>query len=192
MEDGERHTKVVLPGTFTDAVKGLRELVGLLRDLGALVNDGASFVAGAHAQRQVHVAARNLDALSFSPDGTRRFLERLVAGEGCPEDIAGIEAKLEATAAAVVESAQELRRYRELVRTRCGGYAALKLDEIVSGRAGKDGLRQKLRSLVEAGKGHTHIPPEIHGIAREILREILILNQKIAELHDVVLATMKR
>jgi hypothetical protein len=192
MEDGERHTRVVLPGTFTDAVKGLRELVGLLRDLGALVNDGASFVAGAHAQRQAHGAARNLDALIFPPDGTRRFLERIVAGDGCPEDIAGIEAKLEATAAAVVESAQELRQYRELVRTRCGGYAALKLDEIVSGRAGKDGLRQKLRSLVKAGKGHTRLPSELDGMSRDILREILVLNQNIVELHDFVLAAAKK
>lgn len=190
-KDGERGMVVAIPGSVTDFAKALRELIACLRDVAALIGDGGKLVAGKWHSRRSRGAARNLDALAFSPSGSRQFLERIAAGYGTPEDVAGIDKKLDATADEVERSMRELSGYRETLRESYGMAAAEKLDQIIYGEFGKDGLRRSLARIVEIGRDQNPVPPEAVHIASDALNIITDLNGRIGELHDLVLAKIK-
>jgi hypothetical protein len=68
-------TTVLIPGSLTDFVKALRELIAGVRDVGNLFKDGADL----YNKRRARRAAKNLNTLSFTPEGSRRHLERITA-----------------------------------------------------------------------------------------------------------------
>ncbi|MER9712735.1 hypothetical protein NKJ13_21065 [Mesorhizobium sp. M0174] len=187
----EKETVVAIPGSVTDFAKGLRELIACLRDVAALVGDGGKFVAGGLRARRSRSAARNLDALMFSPSGSRQFLERIAEGSGTNEDVGGIEQMLAATADEVERSMRDLSGYRDALRETCGIHAAQKLDQIIYGKFGKDGLRRSLGRLVAIGRNQSPVPAEAVHIASEALHVVADLNAQITELHDLVLAKLK-
>lgn len=187
----ESGAKAPIPGSLTDLVKGLRELIAFLRDLAEFVDDGNKVVAGKLRAHRSRVAARNLDVLSFSRSGSRQFLERIAAGSGTAEDLAGIEKKLEATASEVEQSMQELNVYRDILRETCGMAAAEKLDEIIYGKFGKGGLRRTLARMVEIGRDQKPLPRKVVQLASDALQNIANLNEQIGHLHDLVLAKIK-
>ena len=135
---------VVLPGTLTDLVKVLRELMGALGDIGNFVSAGFGLYDKHHAR----AAARHLNALSFTRDGLREPLERLASGSGSVDDIMAIELKIAATVQEVDNSLHELSLYREPLREKYGLAAAMKLDEIIHGPFCKEMLRKSLLALV--------------------------------------------
>lgn len=182
---------VAIPGSVTDLVKGLRELIACLRDFAALIGDGSKAVTGTVRKRRSRGAARNLDRLVFSPAGSRRYLERIADGIGTRDDIAGIAATLDATADEVERSMQALSGYRDTLRETCGWDAANTLDEIIYGKFGKDGLRRSLGRIVKICEGQEAIPSDAVQIAVGALGTIEGLNSRIAELHDQLLVKLK-
>ena len=190
-KEGESSTVVAIPGSVTDFAKGLRELIACLRDLAAFLGDGGKLIAGEWRAHKSHAAARNLDVLAFSPSGSRQFLERIAADSGTAEDVAGIEKKLEATAGEVEQSMQELNVYRDMLRETCGMAAARKLDQIIHGKFGKNGLRRSLARIVEIGRDQKPLPREAVQIASDAQHNIANLNVQIGQLHDLVLAKIK-
>ncbi|WP_321502054.1 hypothetical protein [Breoghania sp.] len=185
--DGEGGAFLAIPGSVTDFAKGLRELVACLRELAALVQDGHKVVSGELRSHRSRSAARNLDALAFSPKGARQFLDRIAEGNGTSADIEGIDAGLSVTADSVERSMRELSVYRQALRETCGMVAAEKLDEIIYGKFGKEGLRRSLALIVSLGRGQKILPQEVVMRAVEAKETIVKLNAQIAELHDLVL-----
>lgn len=184
-------TVVAIPGSVTDLVKGLRELIACLRDVAALIGDGRKVVAGTFRNRRSRGAARNLDKLVFSPAGSRQYLERIADGTGTRDDVAGIAAMLEATADDVERSMRDLSGYRDTLRESCGMKTANALDEIIYGKFGKVGLRRSLGRIVTISEGQEIVPADAVEIAIGALGTIKGLNRRIAKLHDQLLARLK-
>jgi hypothetical protein len=172
---------ILIPGSLTDFVKALRELIGAVRDASDLIKDGADL----YKKNRARKAAKHLNTLSFTPEGSRRHLERLAAGAGTSDDVQAIGELMASTAGDVATSISELGTYRGALRENCGMKAAAKLDEIIYGPAGKEMLRMSLLELVQMGRKATPPPERITAEAANALRMIDSLNQQLAELHDL-------
>lgn len=182
---------IAIPGTVTDFAKALRELIAALRDVAAMVGDGAKLVSATYQHHQSRRAAGNLDGLSFAPQGSRRYLEAIAAGNGTLEDVAAIAASQDATAFDVEMSMQELSGYRDALREARGKPAADRLDAIIYGEFGKDRLRRMLGQLVRSCNGVDRLPDSAAGEASAILTAIEALNVQIVSLHDDILGLTK-
>lgn len=178
---------VAIPGTVTDVVKSLRELIDLLRELAGLIRDGAKFTNATFEHRQSRRAAGNLDGLSFAPQGSRRYLEAIAAGNGALDDVAAIAASQDATAFDVEMSMQELSGYRDALREARGKAAGDRLDAIIYGEFGKDRLRRLLQQFVQSCAGFDQLPESAPREAAAILKAIEALNVEIVSLHDEIL-----
>lgn len=183
--------RIAIPGTVTDVVKALRELVALLREIGGLVRDGSKLANAIYEHHQSRRAAGNLDGLSFAPRGSRRYLEAIASGTGTLEDVAAIAASQDATAFDVEMSMQELSGYRDALRQARGKPAADRLAEITYGEFGKDRLRRLLGQLVQSCNGLDQLPESAPGEAAAILKAIEALNVQIVGLHDEILGLTK-
>jgi hypothetical protein len=168
---------IVLPGTFTDLAKALREAIGALRDMGSLIADGARLIDKRHSKK----AARHLSALSFTPDGSRQYLERIASGQGTADDLNSIGVQMAETAGQVEDSIRSLGRFRDRLRETYGMAAALKLDEVIYGPTGKQALRHTLLDIANVQQVE-----HAQSAAQWALNIIEQLNQQLTELHDMV------
>src|SRR4051794_27956374 len=107
-----RHDGFALPGSFQDMAKAVREMIAALRDVGLLVSDTADLFD----RRKARGAARNLDKLSFAPDGMRRPLARIAAGNGTHAVVEEIANLLAETATVVENSIRDIGDHRGRIR----------------------------------------------------------------------------
>lgn len=172
----------VLPGTFTDFVKALRELVGLANDVRELAGSGVRAFERSRRRR----AGRDLDVLSFGPDQSRNPLERIAEGNGTEEDFDAIKASLARSTDSVEQSISRLDVYRDQLREEFGLAAANKLAEIVRGECGKVMIRMQMTILAQKATEGAYSPEKIQRDAKLVLHSIEQLNVKLVELHDLV------
>lgn len=173
---------VVLPGTVTDLVKGVREILGLVKDLREFAGWGIDALDKGRRRR----AAKNVDGLTFGPDLTRRPLERIAAGQGTAEDYESIAVRLSESAGSVEDSVDQLEKYRDRLREEYGLAAANKLTQTIRGEGGKMSLRFALELLVHDSNDARSTPESLQDQARWILRNIDLLNTNLVELHDLI------
>lgn len=174
---------VVLPGTVTDLVKGVRELLGLVKDLQEFVGWGFEELDKGRRRR----AAKNIDGLTFSPDLSRQPLERIAAGKGTAAEYEMISVRLGQSAETVETSVDRLEKYRDRLREAYGLEAANKLRDVIRGVGGKMPLRRSLLDLVESSKDEQITQEELQYEAQWILRSIDRLNANLVELHDLLM-----
>lgn len=173
---------VVLPGTVTDLIKAVREILGLAKDLREAAGWGIEALDKGRRRR----AAKSVDGLTFGPDMTRRPLERIAAGQGTPEDYESIAVRLSESAGSVEDSVERLEKYRDRLREEYGLAAANKLTQTIRGEGGKMSLRFALHLLVHDSKDERSTPESLQDQARWILRNIDLLNANLVELHDLI------
>ncbi|RVI63892.1 hypothetical protein CN187_23765 [Sinorhizobium meliloti] len=175
-------TEITLPLSFTDAAKALREVIGLLSEVGRAVGAISNAVEG----RKGKQAAESLDVLAFKSDGTRRHLEKIAAGEGRFEDFDAIREKMEETAADVEASIDRLNALRAFLRERHGMGLANRVSDLVYAGGGKASIRMDLRHLAFMQHDH-YSSKEVALEARRILYNINALNESLVSLHDEIL-----
>lgn len=173
---------VVLPGTVTDLVKAVREILGLAKDLREVAGWGIEALDKGRRRR----AAKSVDGLTFGPDMTRRPLERIAAGQGTPEDYESIAVRLSESAGSVEDSVERLEKYRDRLREEYGLAVASKLTQTIRGEGGKMSLRIALDLLVHASNDERSTPESLQDQAQWILRNIDLLNANLVELHDLI------
>ncbi|MBY8604162.1 hypothetical protein K7N18_04880 [Burkholderia arboris] len=173
---------IVLPGTMTDFVKAVREILGLAKDLREIAGWGIDALDKGHRRR----AAKSVDGLTFGPDMTRRPLERIAAGQGTPRDYESIAVQLSESAGSVEDSVERLEKYRDKLREEYGLAAANKLTQTIRGEGGKMSLRMALHLLVDEANDERTAPEALQDQARWILRNIDLLNTNLVELHDLI------
>ncbi|QVN17268.1 hypothetical protein [Burkholderia pyrrocinia] len=173
---------IVLPGTVTDLIKGVREILGLVKDLREFAGWGIDALDKGRRRR----AAKSVDKLTFGPDLSRQPLERIAAGQGTPEDYEMIATRLGESAGTVKESVDRLERYRDKLREEYGLAASNKLRDVIRGVGGKMPLRHSLFELVEASKDEQSSQEDLQFLAQRILRSIDRLNANLIELHDLI------
>src|SRR6266511_4965008 len=127
--EGSSTSSMTFPLSLTDFVKALRELVGLVKDTGQLIGDGAQL----YDRRRCKKAAERLYVLSFTPQGMRSPLKRIAAGQGTGEDFGLIERLLLESASRVEENLGKLLAFKDRLREQVSWEAANVLDEIISG-----------------------------------------------------------
>lgn len=180
---GKGKTDVTMPYSFTDMVKALHELIGLVQDMGTLVGDGIKL----YDRHRAKAAAKNLSVLEFTPHGSRKYLERIAAGEGTQADFDGVAKQMTDTAEGVEDNIHKLEAYRDRFRVKNGMAAAQKLNDIVYGPAGKRALRETLVRIADMGRRPDPPLEEMKAAAVEALAMIKKLNKDLAKLHDLVL-----
>ncbi|CAM8819207.1 MULTISPECIES: hypothetical protein [Burkholderia] len=173
---------IVLPGTVTDLIKGVREILGLVKDLREFAGWGIDALDKGQRRR----AAKSVDKLTFGPDLSRRPLERIAAGQGTPEDYEMIATRLGESAGTVEESVERLEKYRDRLREEYGLAVANKLTDVIRGAGGKMSLRLALELLVQDSKDDHSSPEALQYQAQWILRSIDLLNTNLIELHDLI------
>ena len=173
---------IVLPGTVTDLIKGVREVLGLVKDLREFAGWGIDALDKGRRRR----AAKSVDKLTFGPDLSRQPLERIAAGQGTPEDYEMIATRLGESAGTVKESVDRLEKYRDKLREEYGLAASNKLRDVIRGVGGKMPLRHSLFELVEASKDEQSSQEDLQFLAQRILRSIDRLNVNLIELHDLI------
>ncbi|SDQ22891.1 hypothetical protein SAMN05443245_0472 [Paraburkholderia fungorum] len=174
---------VVLPGTVTDLVKAVREILGLAKDLREFAGWGIDALDKGHRRR----AAKSVDALTFGPDLTRRPLERIAAGQGTADDYELIARRLGESAGTVEESVARLERYRDRLREAYGLAAANKLTDVLRGYRGKLTLRDALMLMVDDFRGDLSSTEALQYQAQHILISIDQLNADLIQLHDLII-----
>lgn len=178
----ENARDVVLPGTATDLVKAVREILGLAKDLREFAGWGIEALDKGRRRR----AAKSVDGLTFGPDLTRRPLERIATGQGTPEDYESIAVRLSESAGSVEDSVDRLEKYRDKLREEYGLAAANKLTQTIRGEGGKMSLRFALELLVHDSHDDRSTPESLQDQAQWILRNIDLLNTNLVELHDLI------
>jgi hypothetical protein len=173
---------VVLPGTVTDLVKGVRELLGLVKDFRELAGWGIDSLDKGRRRR----AAKSVDGLTFGPHLSRVPLERIAAGQGTAADYEMIATRLGESAGTVEESVDRLERYRDRLREEYGLAAAHKLTDVIRGEGGKMTLRLALELLVDDSRNENYPQEALQNQAQWILRSIDLLNANLIELHDLI------
>jgi hypothetical protein len=177
-----------IPGSLTDAVKAIRELLGLVGDLAK----GGGWVVDIYQGRQRRVAARNLETLRFTKSGTRPHLEHIIAGTHTPEDIEAIARQMAESAGEVETSIRHLSQFKDKVRERYGMRAVELLEKLIYGPSGKMIIRHSLLDLVAAA-GNPKTPKKvIRDRAAQVLRWIESLNSDLCQLHDLILFENKK
>jgi hypothetical protein len=178
--------EVTMPFGFTDAVKAIREALGLVGDMLSMVGN----VSIAYQQHKGKKAADHLDTLAFRPDGSFRHLERIAEGNGQPEDFKAIAEKMDETGGQIEKALDRLNAHRAFVRRRFGAQIANKIDGMIYAGRGKQSIRVDLVTL--AGMDHQHYSAEeIAAEARVIMSNIGQLNNDLAEVHDILAAIVK-
>ena len=185
--EGSSTSSMTFPLSLTDFVKALRELVGLVKDTGQLIGDGAQL----YDRRRCKKAAERLYVLSFTPQGMRSPLKRIAAGQGTGEDFGLIERLLLESASRVEENLGKLLAFKDRLREQVSWEAANVLDEIISGPVGKQVTRQRLARIVGLSKADPPPLDEIRSIAQQVDTDIEQLNEKLKWLHDLVLVAGK-
>ncbi|SAK41835.1 hypothetical protein AWB79_00495 [Caballeronia hypogeia] len=133
-------SRTALPGTFTDAVSAVREILGLVKDLRELVGAGVDALErGKHRQ-----AAKSLGELYFSATGVRYHLERIASGKGTHADLTAIRYSLDETLLPVQLRIDKLNDYRDLLRERFGLAVVAKLDRLI-GIGGRKSIKAEVR-----------------------------------------------
>lgn len=173
-------TDVTVPGSLTDVVKALNELMGIAERTAGWIRSGADLYSAHKSKR----AAQNLSELAFGPQGTRKHLEKIAAGKGTKDDLTAVAAQLEATAEPVERSIEALNKYRDQLREHSGMAASQKLEEILYGQVGKRALRDLLRRLSNTAREPEPPAAEIAALAKDGLGMIDKLNKDLAALHD--------
>ena len=171
------------PYSFTDIVRALRELIGLVRDTGKLIGKGAKL----YDRSQARKAATDLSALAFTPRGIHKYLQRVATGAATSNDFAAIAKVLKGTAGKVDNSVWRLGKYRKRLRENNGMAAAQKLDEIIYGPNGKRALRFNLNNIARMSKSVDFSRSEVRTEAEQALGKIAHLNADLRELHDLIL-----
>lgn len=173
---------MAVPGSLTDFIKALRELIGATKDIAELVKKGASLFDGRRARK----AAAGLYALSFTPEGSKRHLERIAAGCGTREDLQAISEQMANSAGEVESSILTLRRYSSQLREQ-GMKAAQKLDDIIFGPSGKQAIRMLLQAIANEGSNNNPNQSYIRSTSQRALYLIHQLNEDLVILHDLIL-----
>lgn len=173
---------IVLPGTVTDLVKGVREILGLVRDLREFAGWGIDALDKGRRRR----AAKSVDGLTFGPDRSRQPLESIASGQGTAEDYEMIAVRLGESAGSVEDSVDRLEKYRDRLREEYGLAAANKLTDVLRGEGGKMSLRLALELLVHDSNDERSTPEALQDQARWILQNIDLLNTNLVELHDLI------
>lgn len=172
---------VAMPLGFTDAVKAVREALGLLGDVTAKVKT----VSEAHQRRRGKKAASDLDTLAFRSDGSRKHLENIASGKAKAEDFERIAKTMERTGGQVEEALDRLRDTRAFIRKRFGARVANKIDDMIYAGGGKQSIRRDLELLARMDH-ETYSVEEIALEAQGILSRIELLNEQLAEVHDLL------
>lgn len=187
-KNATNNTDVVIPGSLTDIVKAINELMSLVERTAGWVKSGADL----WTKNKSKSAAQNLSDLAFGPLGTKKHLEKIAAGKGTKDDFTAIAVQLDATSKPVERNIEALRKYRDRLREHAGMEAAQKLDEILYGQVGKLALRNVLRELANAGRQPEPSADVIVRLAREGGSMMEKLNKDLAILHDMLLGFKKK
>jgi hypothetical protein len=176
-----------MAGGLTDAVKAIRELLGLAGDL----RKGGEWVIDIYQGRQSKAAARNLETLRFSKAGSKAHLEKIIAGTDTPADIEAIGAQMAVSAEEVEEAISRLHKYRDVIREKYGMEAVEALESLLYGPSGKRMIRGTLNELVEEGRRASPDRQHIANMARQASDLIEMLNVGLRKLHDRLLFEKK-
>lgn len=183
----ENKSVPTMPGTATDLVRALRELLGLIKDAVGLLGDGIKI----YDRQRSRKAAQRLYNLSFAPQGMRGPLQRLACGEGTTRDLTQIEEMLQATASDVENDIEKLGQLEPLLREKLGWEAADLLDQVIYSPFGKKVTRVRLGEMVALGKQSPQPMGAIKDKAAEIDAQIGELNANLQRLHDWLLQRCK-
>src|SRR5689334_8588443 len=136
-ETGKAEIAVAIPGSATDLVKAIRELVGLAGDFAK----GGGWIADLYKGHQRKKAARNLETFRFTKSGALPHLERIIAGSDTPADLEAIGNQMAETAGEVETSITGLVKYKDQIRNIYGMGAVMLLEKLIYGPAGKRIIR---------------------------------------------------
>ncbi len=178
--DHVRTESVAMPLSLTDFVKAFRELLGAFRDATGIVRDGMDLLR----RRNARVAAGDLDGIAFPPGGFCHSLAIIGTGKGTAAQFDELARILNATAEDVAERIDGLRKYRDTVREQCGAAVAARLLNLLDGPDGKFVIRYEIEGLIDMGRRGK---PNTQEQAIRILGMISEFNDKLIELHDVIL-----
>ncbi|MBY0560124.1 hypothetical protein [Hyphomicrobium sp.] len=183
-----RNIDVAIPGSLTDIVEAINELMSLVERTAGRIKSGADLWAKTKSKN----AAQNLSNLAFGSRGTKKHLEKIAAGKDAKDDLTAIAAQLEATSKPVEQSIEALRKYRDQLREQAGMRTAQKLDDILYGQVGKLALRNVLRELADTCRQPEPPADIIVRLAKEASSMIESLNKDLATLHDMLLGLKKK
>lgn len=172
---------VTMPLGFTDAIKAIREALGLVGD----VTKKVGAVSEAVQRQKGKKAAGELDTLAFRAGGSRRHLEKIATGNGQPEDFELIAKMMEATGAEIEGALDRLSATRTFIRERFGARVANKIDGMIYAGGGKQSIRGDLELLARMDH-NAYSTSDVAAEAQGLLSRIQKLNDQLAEVHDIL------
>lgn len=145
-DESKGHSRTALPGTFTDVVSALREVLGLVNDFRELIGAGADALERSRRKK----AAKCLGELYFPASSVRFHLERIASGDGTTADFDAIRVSLDETLKPVQQRIDDLSRYRDVLREQYGLAVIEKLDRLI-GIGGRKSMKLEVRTGLGVG-----------------------------------------
>jgi prefoldin subunit 5 len=142
-------------------------------------------VSGAYQKHKGRKTADQIDMLAFGEDGSRRHLERIAAGNGNSEDFEAIVQKMGETGEKIEKALAKLKKSREFVRKNYGAQLANTIDRLIYAGRGKQSIRMELTMLASMDLTF-YSADQIAAEAQAIMSNIQMLNDELAEVHDVL------
>lgn len=175
-----------LPGTFTDAIKALRELLALLSDVGNVVARGAKIIE----KKRQRASAQNLSDLRFRNGGFLNALRAIAGRTATPANLRQLQEHLRMTETGITTILARLDGLYDAVRVEFGIAIADRLENLLNsegeGRkfAGKRKIRREIESLIYA---YENDPNDAARRAADLLEYVEDFNKEAAALHDMLL-----
>jgi hypothetical protein len=170
---------------LTDAVKAIREAIGLVDDLITKVGDRFT---GFQDQNKRRAVADSLTALRFDRDGFREILQDIVQGNDMATSLQQLERRFTETAGRIGNAISNLEMYRDFVRTKEGMLSDHDLENLIHLRLGRMGIRATIARIIVDNAMHR--PPakeHVREVASQLLKAMDLFNGKLGVLHDKIL-----